>query len=542
MEFESTDNVRTWYVSPPSWLAYIMSTDPGLLTGPGDAESNLRNFWNSFRQSHPHHELYLSPHLQCMERVLPIILHGDEGRGLKKGKVMVTSLQSPLGSTPRPRLPCDCCEVLSRAPHLPQYGVGDDPDPYSLSPEAQACLREQNTNYRGSTWLSRWLLFSLGSWIYLKRPEILETMVARVASDLRSLFFEGVEIQGRRFYAACIGVKGDLDYHRQVYALLRSYAHVGTHHTGSICHACLAGGQGPMFEDYSELPGWVLTNFASRPWDTNIPAPSLVQIPSYPAPEELIQLDPFHVLKMGVGRSVAGGILVFLCRRKYFDYPGSTTNFPDRLDRAHTSFRMFCSAEKLYPALRSFSKAFLNMKSFASAPWTATKGADTMLMIRWLRFFLALTLQSNAEPQDVPVLKLMLAVCEAMLSMTRIMHTHGIWMDRVCGRRLYIEIMRVLRGYQLLGSRCLSLSYRAFIQKPKNHALHHIGWKIREQLSQGAAFVLNPETFSCEPDQDYIGRVARLSRKLDVRKQGFRVFRRIFYKVRAVRRRFRKTR
>ena len=474
-----------------------------------------------------------------MQDVIPLVLHGDEGRGLKKGKLMITSIQSPLGSTPRPRSECDCCAVLASSPGLPVYGVGDDPDPYSMPEEVQACLRKQSTNYRGSTFLSRWLLFNVGSWIYLKKPEILNQLVARLASDLTSLFNEGVVVKDRRIYACCIGVKGDLDYHRQVYRLVRSYAHVGTRYTGSICHACAAGGAGPLFEDYSELPGWVLTTYSSRPWDTNGPAPAFAQIPSYPAPEELIVLDPFHILKMGVGRSVAGGILVFLCKRKYFDYEGSTSNFPDRLERAHTNFSLYCKTQKLHPSLRSFSKAFLNMKSFASAPWTATKGADTMHMIRWLRFFLALTLQGGPEAEDVATLNCMLGVCQSILSMTRIMHTHGLWMERSCGRCLYVHIMRILRGYQVLGSKCLQLKFRAFIQKPKNHALHHVAWKLREQLSQGAGLLLNPEVFSCEPDEDFIGRIARVSRKLDVRKQGFRVFGRAFFKIRAVRRRLR---
>ena len=335
------------------------------------------------------------------------------------------------------------------------------------------------------------------------------------------------------------GGQGDLDWHRQVYTLLRSYAHVGTKYTGHICHACLAGGTGPLFEDYSEQPAWTTTTFMQRPWNPNGPVPSLCEIPSFPAPEELIQLDPFHVVKMGIGRSIAGGVLVFLIRQKYFDFPGSTQNFKDRLQRAHASFRLYCISQKKYPSLRSFTKAFLNMKSLASAPWVATKGADTTLMLQWLLFYVGLTLQGNPAAEHVQILKSMHALCKATLAATSIMHMHGLWMDRACARLLYIQLMRTLRGYQLLGSRCLSMGYRAFIQKPKNHALHHIAWSIREQLLHGAPLILNPEAFSCEPDEDFIGRVSRLSRKLDVRKQGSRVFSRMFLKINKLRKRFR---
>ena len=89
--------------------------------------------------------------------------------------------------------------------------------------------------------------------------------------------------------------------------------------------------------------------------------------------------------------------------------------------------------------------------------------------------------------------------------------------------------MRVLRGYQLLGSLCLQAGYRAFIQKPKNHGLHHVALSLKEQLCCGCPLVLNPEAWSCEQDEDFVGRISRLSRKVDVRKQGYRVFNRLFF-------------
>ena len=241
---------------------------------------------------------------------------------------------------------------------------------------------------------------------------------------------------------------------------------------------------------------------------------------------------------MGVGRSIAGGILVYLVRKAYFDYDGGTTNFKDRLERAHGNFTLFCTVQKKYPSLRSFTKEFSNMKTLRSAPWTATKGSDTMLVIRWLLFFLKLTLENPPGDADVALLGTMLKVCEATVASMQTMHVHALWMPRRSARRLYVEYMRMLRGYQLLGSRCLALNYRAFIQKPKNHAAHHIAYALRMQLITGVPFILNPEAFSCEQDEDFIGRVSRLSRKVDVRKHGRRVFDRLFCKVHAVRKRW----
>ena len=538
MQHPGQTSLKTWYVSPQQWVEHIMSSHPELLAGPGRSESeeNLTSFWSAYRFAHGHHSVF-SSHLETqLHRVLPLLLHGDEGRGAKKGKCCVLSLQSMIGSLPEPhpKENCDCAAVLQKG-NLPVYGIGDEEPPYCLTEAVRKNLRRQATNYPGSTFISRWLLFSLGSWVYKPHPEILSCMIERLAADLSRLFVEGVHIGNQVYYGAIVGVKGDLDWHRQAYELFRSYSHVGTLWTGPICHACEAGGQGPMFEDYSEAPAWAATLYSQRPFTSQ---PALSTLPAFPAPEELIQLDPFHVVKMGVGRSIAGGVLVYLARHRYFDHEGSTTNFKDRLARAHGSFTLFCTVRKKYPSLRSFTKEFLNMKTLRSAPWTATKGSDTMLVIRWLIFFLRLALASPPGAGDATILRTMLRVCEATCASMRIMHTHALWLSRPCARRLYVEYMRMLRGYQVLGSRCLAINYRAFIQKPKNHAAHHIAYALRMQLISGAPFILSPEAFSCEQDEDYIGRVSRLSRKVDVRKQGQRIFQRLFLKVFAVRKRW----
>ena len=545
-EHEGEEQIKTWHVRPQSWLQYLLSSSPELLSGHADVKRQFLCFWQAFRLGNPDHAIFSSHLVNCLDHCVPLLLHGDEGRSMKKGKCMIMSIQSILGSVPKPksRSSCDCAEILQQHPNLPVFGMqGDASDAYSLSSTDRVFLKNQNTNYRGSSFLSRFLLFSLGSWIYQKHPEVMETLLGKLTDDLASLFFRGLLVGTDCWFAAVIAIKGDMAFHRQTYLLTRSYANAGTKFTGAICHMCEAGGQGPMFEDYSESPCWETTCFRSRPWDPEHGDPTLARVPGYSAPERLLEPDPFHVVKMGVGRSIAGGILVYLVRHTFFDYEGCDGfSFKVRLERAHSSFALFCKAEKRYPSLRSFTKAFLNMKNLASAPWTNTKGADTLHMLRWLYFLLALHFttpgdcrqQCNADPA---ILQKMMKLCKACIDMFHSVHSHTLWMERSCARRLYVEIMRVLRGYQLLGSLCLRARYRAFIQKPKNHALHHIAWKLRQQLASGAPLVLNPEAMSCEQDEDYIGRIARLSRKVDVRRQGERVFQRLFLKIKAVRRR-----
>ena len=504
--------------------------------GKGNIHANLQSFWSCYRFGHGHHSVFNGPLATQLHRVLPILVHGDEGRGLKRSKQMIVTWQSPLGAVAKPahRAACDCRAVLANHAGLPFFGAAEA-DPYAFNDATREILEEQTTNYQGSTFLSRWLIFTVGSWIYGKQPQVLENMISRVASDLRSLATEGILVGSERFFGACIGVKGDLDFHRQIYDLLRSYQHVGTKYTGKICHACMAGGNGPAFEDYSENPQWVATLFQARPWNTNQATPALATIPSFPAPEELIRLDVFHIIKMGIGRNIAGGVLVYLAKQGCFDFDGCSKNFPDRLLRGHANFSLWCAAERKHAALRSFTKEFVNMKNLASAPWTNSKGADTTLLLGWLAWLVSLTLRNPTPTMNLPLLRTMLLLLRATRNVMSMVHAHNLWLNRPCARRLYVEMLRVLRGYQLAGSMSLNLRYRAFIQKPKNHALHHVAWWIRCQLEAGAPYVVNPEMDSCEMDEDYIGRIARLSRRVDVRLQGSRVFSRLFLKVRAMR-------
>ena len=160
-----------------------------------------------------------------------------------------------------------------------------------------------------------------------------------LAADIKSLFEDGFLVGETRFFAAPIAVKGDMEWHKRVYNLERSYALCGTVATGQICHLCLAGGGGPPPEDFDEIPLWSRTLFRQRPWNTDLPAPVLANIPGFVHPEEMLHLDPFHIVKMGIGRNIVGGILVYLVRRGFFDFDGSDGNsFPARLNRAHGHF------------------------------------------------------------------------------------------------------------------------------------------------------------------------------------------------------------
>lgn len=167
-------------------------------------------------------------------------------------------------------------------------------------------LRKQVTNYKGHSFLSRFLLFGVGGWLYKKHPHIVDALFSAVTSDLQDLFYNGVEIPmaGETFWVGVIALKGDMAFRKSTMSLTRSYANLTQSGNVAICHNCAAGSAGIQFEDLSEDPCWVGTMFQQRPWSTT---PVLAGIPYDDSrPEQMMYNDIFHVHKLGVCRDPFG--------------------------------------------------------------------------------------------------------------------------------------------------------------------------------------------------------------------------------------------
>ena len=73
-----------------------------------------------------------------------------------------------------------------------------------------------------------------------------------------------------------------------------------------------------------------------------------------------------------------------------------------------------------------------------------------------------------------------------------------------------------------------------FGPKPKFHALHHILWDVKEALRSPAPLVLNPVVFSCDGNEDTLGKVCTVALSVSTRTINLRVLQRYFLKKSAV--------
>lgn len=526
--------VTTYHIRPQDWVKHWLDSCPELLGGcNGSPAQNFESFWRMYEFQHPGHEVY-NAHRNNLKNVLPLAIHGDEGRSLKKTNYLVVSVESVFGSIEDPRVHagCSCKSFLASRPDLPSYRPESEIKDDVFAQHA----RKQLTNFKGHSYLSRWLIFGLGGWISKKHPGVAKKMLELLSQDMTDLFNNGVVLtNGQVVYAAIVGIKGDMDFHTKYSALERSYSNLGRKRAIKMCHLCQAGSESYPFEDYQEDPAWSDSRsmLAERPWNIHQP-PALNTIPfDQDGPELALRGDAFHIVKLGVGRDVVGGTLVLLLRKGFFDYPGCSTKIDERFCRAHSSFALWCAAEGKSPGLRSFTKSYFNMTSLISAPWASSKASDTVLLLQWLIWFLKLNISSPVVPGYGPLLDELLQVCQSTIGIN-ILHHHGLWLERDCATTLYVHMMTCLRGYAVLGRRAMTLHVRAFIQKPKHHALHHIAFALKRQLKTSASLILSPQAFSNDVNEDYVGRISRLSRRVSIRLCDLRVCQRLFLKIAAL--------
>lgn len=455
---EGKDDIFTFHVTPEDWVKYLMEHQPQLLGGhSGDAFDNFAHFWKVFEVSHPTHRVFQS-HSERLRHVIPLLLHGDEGRAVKRTNYFLTSIESPMGSVKDPNLRCCCCSMLEGRPGLPEYGS----DRASLDPDVLTAARAMVSNFKGHSYLSRFLLFGCGGWIYKSRPEVIDKLLHEIGLSFKRLFETGITLScGTTVYASLVFIKGDMDYHKKTANLTRSYANLGKVNNIEICHHCKAGGDAYPFEDYSENPKWLESLYTSRPWNVD---PYLCLIPyDLEAPEKALHGDIMHIYKLGIGRDIVGGVLIILLRKGFFDEEGQSIDIRQRFDRAHGHFKLWCGATGKNAGLRSFTKAFFNLQTLTSAPWSNSKASDTVTLIEWLAFFLKTNIEVPSVMGFETLLQQMLQLCEAALNL-RMIHHHPLFLERRCARWLYINLMTLLRAYASLARKSIELEIRSFLQ------------------------------------------------------------------------------
>lgn len=492
---ENSEIVNLPYLKPTDMLQHLLNKEPWLLLGgmaPGPNVSKmLATFWSLYRHEHPSHivfDMETKTGLK-LDHTIPLLLHGDGGRTAKKQPLEVYSFLPVLGlDTLQTKLRCKC-----------SFG-----QTYSANDFSDAMA--QRLNNRNNSYLTHFLLFAFPSKHYKKTPGLLKEMIAVVSREFEQCCTNPmVSPSGEVWHFAVIGSRGDAEWHAKTGILLRSYQNVGHKNQLQCCHECLAGDRLYPFEDFRQEASWKQTVYSSAPWND---LPPFATIPfdvagwQSGAAARFFRRDPLHVFRLGIARNFIASAIISLCLDGHFDgSPEDSHSIGERLSRAWGMFSLWMETQKLsVSGIRSFSKEKLHFPTMKSFPLVGCKGSDSITLLKWLVFVGGL---KNEQ--------LIVKAARSGLSFQAI-HGHGLWLKPACRETVQSSVKSFLRSYAFLAKGAMEKGRTLYGMVPKAHAFHHIERDLEE--AKHRSYSINPATFDCSMSEDFVGHVARQSRRI----------------------------
>ena len=224
------------WIRPSDFLSYIIKHDHlHLILGHrtlAEARPSLHLFWSLYEKIAPNHQVFERARqgLLTLDQTIPIYLHADEGRTLKKRAVFIMQWQPVCGK-----------------------GCGHKNSDEYIAARLQE-LRLQ-PNFKGHSLTTRFLAGLLLASSYGENPAVLTDLIEHVCIDIASLGSTGIQVPtGETLYLATLGNKGDWSYLVTSAGLTRSYRNAPKRGASQrpdkpICHLCMAGARAYPYED-----------------------------------------------------------------------------------------------------------------------------------------------------------------------------------------------------------------------------------------------------------------------------------------------------
>jgi len=151
-------------------------------------------------------------------------------------------------------------------------------------------------------------------------------------------------------------------------------------------------------------------------------------------------------------------------------------------------------------------------------PWLGCKGADSIVILKWVLFYVNLQLQQPGwSQQDRKVLSWMSFAARAGLSFSQGIHGHGIWLAPSCVSHCRNAVQKFGTNYALLANHCLEKGYCLYGMVPKLHSYMHFRTDFDDSVKKKQEHTLNPALFDCSMSEDFVGRISRQSRRIPFR-------------------------
>lgn len=469
-----------------SWFDFFLKNScMHILTGlkqshPARETAILSGFWRNFKELHPNHQVFQleAAGVVSLAQAIPLLLHGDEGRGRRHTAHFVLSMHGMLG-------------------------LGFE----KMSKRSKKWARME-VNFSGHTFTNRFLLVSLRKRDYTDQNS---ATWAAVMNDVAEEVGNWCDMPLR---IAISGHRSWNNWRLAVPAQKCCFYTVIQQHSRStlrnppkgICHLCHAGQLQYQFEQLeTKRPDWMATLFNQDPFEFQNPlADHLLHEPGK-APA-IWCFDWFHTMHLGVLKSFLASVLALMSEQE----PDGSVD--ERFRSLTGKYKTFCSQNSHRVFISKISKEMLGWEKRSAFPnGTWHQGGLTTQLMNFVEF------RFKTELFADPLLTMAAEACEAVQACSRYLYRSSLWLEPAqC--KLVAELgFKFLRRYSQLASLAKSQDKCMFVLQPKVHCLHHFLldlWSAFQRNVRG----LNPLGMSCQPSEDFIGRPSRMSRRVTAQK------------------------
>ena len=345
-----------------------------------------------------------------------------------------------------------------------------------------------------------------------------DSLVSKMVEDLHRLQTEGFEYMGEQWFLVVTGIKGDQPFLRKTGALERHWQRAKRAENGKdagVCWLCMAGCPGGgHYEDFNLNARWWSAR-VEEPWKSR---PSVLQLHHSPSkPQECFRPDIWHNWHGGFGKTFLGSALA----EALMLLPGSREK---RIEAMAGHLRAWSRlADNRMPASGDFCAERIGLSSYQVLPEASySKHDDTRIYLNFLETFLE---EHNAQVQECEVLCKVLDACQSINRCFRILYNGGLWLEKQESHDAGTLGRRFLRRYAELAAIFMARKKLRFPIYVKAHMMDH---HFRRMLvrSSRSDWCLNELVDSVQMDEDLVGHVARMSRRVSPVTTAYRVLQR----------------
>lgn len=173
----------------------------------------------------------------------------------------------------------------------------------------------------------------------------------------------------------------------------------------------------------------------------------------------------------------------------------------------------------------NFSKFTFDMlgyessKNFPTGHWS--KGLDTAVVMKFIEHVMT----DYGDLANV-IPKLILQGSMAINHAMRLLFLSSYWLSEDHAWQTIYAGQEFLHCYAQLARLCLGQNLCLFKLKPKLHMMRHIIVRMLHQFTDDPSCVVNPVAEATFMSEDFVGHVSRLSRRVNARRHGKKIFNR----------------